>query len=75
MPNNYPIDAVNPEALRDQPPPPPSKQAPKRKLTMEEIEAQMRKANRPMPKKMAKGGTVRRGDGICKKGHTKGRML
>lgn len=26
-------------------------------------------------KKMAKGGKVTRGDGICKKGHTKGRMV
>jgi len=25
-------------------------------------------------KKMAKGGKVTRGDGICKKGHTKGKM-
>ena len=26
-------------------------------------------------KKMAKGGKVTRGDGICKKGHTKGKMV
>jgi hypothetical protein len=27
------------------------------------------------PRRMAQGGAVRRGDGICQKGHTKGRMV
>lgn len=29
---------------------------------------------KPAPKKYAKGGSVTRGDGACKKGHTKGKM-
>jgi hypothetical protein len=56
-------------------------------MTIEEIERQMRKAGQMPPestgnpvytgkvKRHAKGGSVTRGDGICTKGHTKGRMI
>jgi hypothetical protein len=69
-----PDDAVNPEALKGMTPPE-SKPAPKRKMTMDEIGAQMRKAGKSMPKKMAKGGRVGRGDGIAQRGKTKGRII
>jgi hypothetical protein len=83
---NRPDDAVNMEALPDTPPPA-SRNAPKRQMTIEEIERQMRKAGQMPPestgnpvytgkvKRHAKGGSVTRGDGICTKGHTKGRMV
>ncbi len=87
MPNKYPSDAINPEALRGRRPPP-AKAAPKRKMTREEIDAQMKKAGQMGPvsprkrmdmegsgPKYAKGGSVTRADGVCKKGHTKGRMV
>jgi hypothetical protein len=77
-----PKDAINPDAMRGRAAPPKGKQAPKRKMTREEIMEQMRRAGQmgpqkkdsaPMPR-MASGGKVR-GDGICRKGHTKGRMV
>ena len=66
--------------------PPASRNAPKRKLTREETAEMIRKArggdrmemNREYSgkvKRYAKGGSVTRGDGICSKGHTKGRMV
>jgi len=79
-----PSDAVNMEALPDTAPPP-SRNAPKRAMTREEIEA-MRAKMKPKDRmemdteysgkvqRKAKGGVIR-GDGICKKGHTKGRMI
>jgi len=80
-----PSDAVNMGALPDTAPPP-SSNAPRRKLTREETAEMVRKAregdrmemNREYSgkvKRLAKGGSVTRGDGICKKGHTKGRMI
>jgi hypothetical protein len=85
---DMPSDLVNPRALPDTPPPR-GKVAPKRKMTREEIEAKMKAAGQmgpvsprkrmdmqgsgPMPR-MAKGGKVR-GDGVCTKGKTKGRMV
>ena len=82
---NRPIDAVNMGALPDSPPPP-SRNAPKRKLTREETAEMVRKArggdrmemNKEYSgkvKRYAKGGSVTRGDGVCQKGHTKGRMV
>lgn len=49
--------------LTDTPPPKPKAPPPKPKTT-----------DKP-EKKMAKGGMVRRGDGCCIKGKTKGRMV
>ena len=83
-PRNRPSDAVNMEALPDTPPPT-GTNAPKRKLTREETAEMIRKAregdrmemNREYSGKVqrkAKGGVVR-GDGMCTKGHTKGRMV
>jgi hypothetical protein len=82
-----PMDAINPDALEGMGPPPPGRSMPKRKMTREEIEEQMRKAGQMPPKRMemnkeysgkvkrlASGGKVR-GDGICRKGKTKGRMV
>jgi hypothetical protein len=80
-----PSDAVNMGALPDTAPPP-SRNAPKRKLTREETAEMIRKArggdrmemNREYSgtvKRYAKGGGVTRGDGMCSKGHTKGRMI
>lgn len=38
------------------------------------IEKNDRRRSQPKPKKMATGGKVTRGDGIAKKGHTRGKM-
>lgn len=84
-PRNRPIDAVNMEALPDTAPPK-GKSAPNRAMTREESEAMKRRArgedrmemNKEYSgkvKRYAKGGSVTRGDGICSKGHTKGRMV
>lgn len=83
---NRPIDAVNMGALPDTAPPK-SKYAPKKAMSKAEAEARMR-GERPKPagrmemnkeysgkvQRYAKGGKVR-GDGMCSKGHTKGRMV
>lgn len=82
---NTPSDLVNFDALPDTAPPK-GKAAPKRKMTLEEAAEKIRKAregdrmemNREYSgkvKRLAKGGSVTRGDGICTKGHTKGRMI
>ena len=64
--------------------PPKGPVAPKRKLTREEALESIRRAKEgdgPQGKmsgqvqRYAKGGSVTRGDGICRKGHTKGRMI
>lgn len=81
---NRPIDAVNMGALPDTAPPT-SRNAPKRKLTREETAEMIRKArggdrmemNKEYSgkvKRYAGGGKVR-GDGVCKKGHTKGKTV
>ena len=60
-------------------PPPSVPPAPKRKMTRDEIKAQMDRAGQKVPKKFAKGGSVgsasRRADGIAKKGKTKGKFV
>lgn len=82
---NRPIDAVNMGALPDTAPPK-GRVAPKRKLTREETAELIRKAkggdrmemNREYSgkvKRYAKGGSVTRGDGVCSKGHTKGKTV
>ena len=83
-PRNRPIDAVNIEALPDTAPPK-GKSAPKKAMPKAEAEARIRRAqggdrmemNRQYSgeiQRKAKGGVVR-GDGMCTKGHTKGRMV
>ena len=72
MKDKKPSDLVNFDALPDTAPPK-GKAAPKKGMTREQSEAQMKKAGQK-PKAYAKGGMVR-GDGMCKKGHTKGRMV
>jgi hypothetical protein len=66
-----PIDAINREGLPKRGPPA-GKSAPKRPLTRDEINAQMKKAGQ---KGFAKGGAISRGDGCARKGKTKGRMI
>lgn len=61
-------------------PPPATPPAPtKRKMTREEIKAQLEKAGQKVPKNFAKGGAVgsasRRGDGVAQRGKTKGRFV
>lgn len=79
---DMPSDLVNFDALPDTPPPR-EEPKPKRKLTREESLERVRRAKEgdgPQGKmsgrviRYAKGGSVTRGDGICKKGHTKGTM-
>jgi hypothetical protein len=60
--------------------PPATPPAPtKRKMTRDEIKAQMDKAGQTVPKNFAKGGAVgsasRRGDGIAQRGKTKGKFV
>ena len=69
MPNKMPSDLINPEA-RPRTPPPRGNPAPKRRMTREEIDEQMKKAGKK-PKAYAKGGSI---DGCAVKGKTKGRM-
>jgi hypothetical protein len=45
-----------------------------RRMAMQEPSAAMPMAMGGMVKGYAKGGKVTRGDGMCKKGHTKGMM-
>jgi hypothetical protein len=57
----------------------PARPAPKRKLTRDEIKAQMRKAGQKVPANFAKGGSVssasKRADGCAVKGKTKGKFV
>lgn len=84
--SELPTDVVNPESLPRSGPPQPRAPAPKRKMTKEEIDAQLRKAGqstdrgrrnvtRPPVPGMNKGGSVARGCGCAIKGKTKGRMV
>jgi len=77
MPNKQPNDAINPDAISTTPMP--GKAAPKRKMTRDEIKAQMNKAGQKVPKKFSKGGSVgsasKRADGVAKKGKTKGKFV
>ena len=78
-----PLDAVNPDALKNATPPPKTTPAPKRKMTPKEIDEKMRKAGQTgesmMPKRYAKGGSVssasKRADGCAVKGKTKGKFV
>jgi hypothetical protein len=45
-----------------------------RRMEMQEEAAPVRMAKGGMVKGYAKGGMVTRGDGVCKKGRTKGKM-
>lgn len=77
MPNKQPDDAINPDAISTTPIP--GKAAPKRKMTRDEIKAQMNKAGQKIPKKFSKGGSVgsasKRADGCAVKGKTKGKFV
>jgi len=77
MPNKQPDDAINPDGISTTPIP--GKAAPKRKMTRDEIKAQMNKAGQKIPKKFAKGGSVgsasKRADGCAVKGKTKGKFV
>jgi hypothetical protein len=73
MKDKKPSDLVNFGALPDTAPPK-GKNAPKKGMTREQSAAQMRRAGQK-PKAYAKGGSVTRADGMCSKGHTKGKMV
>ena len=83
MPMRRPLDAINPDAIKDRMPPPKTPPAPKRKMTPKEIDEKMKNAGQTgesmMPKRYAKGGSVssasKRADGCAVKGKTKGKFV
>ena len=83
MPMRRPLDAINPDAIKDRMPPRETPPAPKRKMPPKKVDETMKNAGQTgesmMPKRYAKGGSVssasRRADGIAMKGKTKGKFV
>ena len=83
MPMRRPLDAINPDAIKDRMPPRETPPAPKRKMPPKKVDETMKNAGQTgesmMPKRYAKGGSVssasKRADGIAMKGKTKGKLV